>query len=136
MAQLAGEVADGILLNWMTSGYLSQTGARVREAAEQTGRPAPSLMAYVRCGFAPGAEQRLDQELAQYDTVPYFQEHLARMGATGHDTCVMAAEIDSLQAGISRFEAVLDETIVRAITPTDGLDDLQALLRACAPDRA
>jgi alkanesulfonate monooxygenase SsuD/methylene tetrahydromethanopterin reductase-like flavin-dependent oxidoreductase (luciferase family) len=136
MAQLAAEVADGVLLNWMTADYLGQSGELVREAAEQAGRPAPSLMAYVRCGLEPGADRRLDQELAYYDGVSYFQEHLARMGATGRETCVLAPESDGLQAGIARFEAVLDETIVRAITPTDDLDDLQALLRACAPDRA
>ncbi|HZI45311.1 MAG TPA: LLM class flavin-dependent oxidoreductase [Ilumatobacter sp.] len=136
MAQLAGEVADGVLLNWMTSEYLAQSGELVREAAQQAARPAPSLMAYVRCGLEPGAEQRLDQELAYYDSVSYFQEHLARMGASGRDTCVLAPDSNGLQAGIARFEAVLDETIVRAITPTDDLDDLQELLRACAPDRA
>ena len=136
MAQLAGEVADGVLLNWMTSAYLAHAGELVREAAEDAGRPDPSLMAYVRCGLMPGAAPRLAQEIAHYDSVTYFHEHLARMGASARDTCVLAADGEELQAGISRFEAVLDETIVRAITPTDDLGDLQQLLRACAPGRA
>ena len=38
--------------------------------------------------------------------------------------------------GIAPFEAALDETIVRAITPTDGLGDILPLLRACDPRRA
>jgi alkanesulfonate monooxygenase SsuD/methylene tetrahydromethanopterin reductase-like flavin-dependent oxidoreductase (luciferase family) len=136
MSQLSGEIADGVLLNWMTSDYLTHTGELVRRAAEAAGRPIPSLMAYVRCGLAPDAEPRLAQELAYYESVAHFHEHLARMGAPARDTCVSAADGDGLQDGIARFEAVLDETIVRAVTPTDELGDLQTLLRACAPDRA
>jgi alkanesulfonate monooxygenase SsuD/methylene tetrahydromethanopterin reductase-like flavin-dependent oxidoreductase (luciferase family) len=134
MAELAGEVADGVLLNWMTADYLGRAGALVRDAARGAGRPAPMVMAYVRCGLAPGADARLEREIANYDDVSYFQEHLVRMGATARETCVMETDADGLQAGIARFEAVLDETIVRAITATDSLDDLQQLLRACAPD--
>jgi alkanesulfonate monooxygenase SsuD/methylene tetrahydromethanopterin reductase-like flavin-dependent oxidoreductase (luciferase family) len=136
MAQLAGEVADGVLLNWMTSDYLAHSGDLVQQAAQQAGRPGPMLMAYVRCGLAPAAESRLAQELAHYAGDSHFEQHVERMGASARDTCVMATDGDGLQAGIARFEAVLDETIVRAITPTDELDDVLLLLRACAPSRA
>jgi len=136
MSQLSGEIADGVLLNWMTSDYLAHTGELVRRAAEAAGRPIPALMAYVRCGLAPDAEPRLVQELAYYESVTHFHEHLARMGATARDTCVVGTDSDGLRAGIARFEAVLDETIVRAVTPTDSLEDIQTLLRACAPRRA
>jgi len=136
MSALSGEVADGVLLNWMTAAYASKTGELVRRAAELANRPIPSLMAYVRCGLGPDAEPRLEQELTYYESVPHFQDHLARMGATARDTCVLAGDGDGLQAGIAAFAPVLDETIVRAITPTDRLDDLQSLLRACAPSRA
>jgi alkanesulfonate monooxygenase SsuD/methylene tetrahydromethanopterin reductase-like flavin-dependent oxidoreductase (luciferase family) len=135
MAQLSGEVADGVLLNWMTAGYSASSGEIVREAAARMKRPSPMLMAYVRCGLTPGADARLEREIAYYDDVSYFQEHLERMGASARDTCVTAPDDDGLQAGIAHFEAVLDETIVRAITPTDSLADLQRLLHACAPGR-
>jgi alkanesulfonate monooxygenase SsuD/methylene tetrahydromethanopterin reductase-like flavin-dependent oxidoreductase (luciferase family) len=136
MAQLAGEIADGVLLNWMTSDYLAHSAGLVQEAAESTGRPIPMLMAYVRCGLAPDAEPRLEQELAHYAGDSHFQQHVDRMGATARDTCVLAPDRGGLQDGLARFDAVLDETIVRAITPTDELDDLLQLLRACAPGRA
>jgi alkanesulfonate monooxygenase SsuD/methylene tetrahydromethanopterin reductase-like flavin-dependent oxidoreductase (luciferase family) len=136
MSRLSGEVADGVLLNWMTSDYLAATGALVRRAAEDAGRPIPSLMAYVRCGLTPDADARLERELAYYESESHFHEHLARMGATARDTCVVAGDSDGLQHGIAPFEAVLDEAIVRAITPTDEVADLQTLLRACAPRRA
>ena len=55
------------------------------------------------------------------------------MGASPADTCVLRSDDVELQSGIARYEAVLDETIVRAITPDDSLDSVLKLLRACAP---
>jgi alkanesulfonate monooxygenase SsuD/methylene tetrahydromethanopterin reductase-like flavin-dependent oxidoreductase (luciferase family) len=136
MSELSGEIAEGVLLNWMTSDYIGRTGELVRRAAERATRPRPSLLGYVRCGLAPDAEARLAQELAYYDSTAHFHEHLVRMGATARGTCVVASDGDGLQDGIAAFETVLDETIVRAITPTDALADVQTLLRACAPRRA
>lgn len=34
------------------------------------------------------------------------------------------------------YEAVLDETVVRAITPDDTIDSILALARACAPEHS
>ena len=133
MAALAGEVADGVLLNWMTPHYVARLGQLTADAAERTHRARPQLMAYVRCGFAPAAEPRLRQELHRYAGVTSFEHHVERMGVSGAATCVLESDASALQAGIARFETVLDETVVRAITPTDGIDDLVALLEACAP---
>jgi alkanesulfonate monooxygenase SsuD/methylene tetrahydromethanopterin reductase-like flavin-dependent oxidoreductase (luciferase family) len=136
MGELAGEVADGILLNWMTPEYLAHNGQLVREAAARSDRLSPALIAYVRCGLTPGAEPRLEQELAHYTSVRSFTDHVARMGAAPRDTCVFAPDPRALQRGLARFQPVLDETIVRAVTPTDGIHDLAALMHACAPEPA
>lgn len=86
-------------------------------------------------GQLAGEAERLGYT-SYYESVSHFHEHLARMGATARDTCVVAAGAAGLHAGIEPFEAVLDETIVRAITPTDSFADIATLLRACAPRRA
>jgi alkanesulfonate monooxygenase SsuD/methylene tetrahydromethanopterin reductase-like flavin-dependent oxidoreductase (luciferase family) len=133
MSALAGEVAGGALFNWLTPDFAERSGRWVLDAVEP-GRPSrPSLMAYVRCGLSPGAEPRLREELGRYAGVPQFERHLARMGAGIEETCVLAPDGATLQAGIARYEAVLDEAIVRAVTPDDGLGCLLALMRACAP---
>jgi alkanesulfonate monooxygenase SsuD/methylene tetrahydromethanopterin reductase-like flavin-dependent oxidoreductase (luciferase family) len=134
MSALAGGAADGVLFNWMTPGYLKDAGEAVRAAAETAGNDRPATMAYVRCALTPAADARLAEEIARYESIPSYQRHLERMGATGRDTCVVGNDHAAMQAGIAPFEAVLDETVVRAITPTDSLDDLLELLRACAPD--
>jgi alkanesulfonate monooxygenase SsuD/methylene tetrahydromethanopterin reductase-like flavin-dependent oxidoreductase (luciferase family) len=133
MSALAGEVADGVLFNWLTPDHAEHAGRWVRDGAATAHRPRPSLMGYVRCGLMPHAEERLRLELERYAGIPSFEQHVARMGVSASDTCVLGSDGTALQAGIAAYEAVLDETIVRAITADDGLDDLLALLRACAP---
>jgi alkanesulfonate monooxygenase SsuD/methylene tetrahydromethanopterin reductase-like flavin-dependent oxidoreductase (luciferase family) len=124
MAALGGQVGDGVLLNWLTPEHAERS-------REWVGRG--SVRGYVRCGFLPGAAGRLRQELARYDGLPQFERHLERMGAGAADTCVLRHGAAALQAGIAPYEEVLDETIVRTVTPDDELDTLLALVRACAP---
>jgi hypothetical protein len=75
----------------------------------------------------------MQEELDRYGAIPSYGRHLQRMGAAGSDTYVVGPDAEAMDAGLARFEAVLDETVARAITPSDELDDLLALLRACAP---
>ena len=133
MSALAGATADGVLFNWLTPDHAEHDGRRVVEAAESAGRPRPLLMAYVRCGVTPAAHARLQAELAHYDGVPQFRRHLERMGVDAPETCVLASDAGALQAGIAQYEAVLDETIVRAVVPGGHRDGLVALAEACAP---
>jgi alkanesulfonate monooxygenase SsuD/methylene tetrahydromethanopterin reductase-like flavin-dependent oxidoreductase (luciferase family) len=132
MARLAGEEADGVLFNWMTPDYAGEMGRSVQEAASGAGHVALRV-AYVRCGLSPAADVRMQEELDRYGAIPSYGRHLQRMGAAGIDTYVLGPDAEAMDAGLARFEAVLDETVARAITPSDELDDLLALLRACAP---
>ena len=136
MSALSGEVADGVLFNWMTPEYTAHAGQLVLDAAAAAGRPKPARMAYVRCGLIPAAEARLAQELDRYAGIPTYERHVTRMGASVRDACVTGPDGSVLQAGIAAHDAVLDETIVRAITPDDTLESLLELLHACAPEQA
>ncbi len=123
MTGLAGEIADGVLFNWFTTEFERQSGELVTAAASQAGRPQPLIMSYVRCGLLPHAQHRL-------------QERAVRMGISAHETCVSGTDAATLQTGIAAHEQVLDETIVRAITPDDRAASILELLRAwncCVP---
>jgi alkanesulfonate monooxygenase SsuD/methylene tetrahydromethanopterin reductase-like flavin-dependent oxidoreductase (luciferase family) len=133
MCALAGEVADGVLFNWLTPEFAERSGRWVLDAAEQAGRPRPYLMAYVRCALLPQAEARLREEAERYTSIPKYGLHFERMGTSAFDTAVSGDHTRPLQEGIARHEAVLDETIVRAITPDDSAESILELLRACAP---
>lgn len=135
MTQLAGEIADGVLFNWFTPEFERQASQRVADAASQAGRPRPMAMAYVRCGLLPQAQAKLAERAARYAAIPQYARHFSRMGFDAVDTLVSSADAASLQAGIAEHEQVLDETIVRAITPDDSASNILELLRACAPAR-
>lgn len=135
MCALAGEVADGVLFNWLTPEFAERSGRWVLDAAEQAVRPRPSLMAYVRCALVPDAEARLRDESSRYSRIGKYGDHFRRMGTSAYDTCVSGPDAEALQAGIARHERVLDETVVRAITRDDSAESILTLLRACAPLR-
>src|SRR4029453_13690302 len=48
MCQLAGEVADGVLLNWVTPEYARRSADLVRAGAAAAKRPAPKIYSYWR----------------------------------------------------------------------------------------
>ena len=73
------------------------------------------------------------EERSRYASIPQYARHFARMGVSARDTCVSGPDAATLQAGIAAHEQVLDETIVRAITPDDTAESILELLRACAP---
>lgn len=135
MCELAGEVADGVLFNWLIPSFAEHSGRIVLDAAEQAGRNRPELMAYVRCALLPGAEERLEVESGRYASFPKYAAHFERMGVSARNTCISSTDAATLQAGIAPHEAVLDETVVRAITADDGLGSIMELLHACAPSR-
>src|SRR2546427_1005160 len=59
MCRLAGEIADGVLFNWLTPEYARQSAERVREGAAAARPPTPQLYAYVRAALGPAAGDRL-----------------------------------------------------------------------------
>jgi alkanesulfonate monooxygenase SsuD/methylene tetrahydromethanopterin reductase-like flavin-dependent oxidoreductase (luciferase family) len=131
MCRLAGALADGILLNWLTPAYTAPSVEWVRAAAAEAGRPTPRLMTYVRTALPEGAA-RLQVEADRYAAIPVYGAHFARMGVAPVSTGV-AGPAGAIQAGLAAYAVLLDETIVRAITPNDTLDEIMALLTAAAP---
>lgn len=131
MCQLAGEAADGVLLNWLTVDYARQSAAWVVEAAQIAGQPLPRLLGYVRVALPEGAE-RLETEAARYDAIPHYHAHFERMGVAPAATGI-AAEAPTIQETLAGFETALDEVTARAVTPNDTLDEILAVLRAAAP---
>ena len=76
MLQLAGEIADGVLLSWTAASYMKQAVQLVREGAEKIGRN-PSeveISGYVRLAVTD------DVEAGQAS----LQSQIARYGSGGH----------------------------------------------------
>jgi alkanesulfonate monooxygenase SsuD/methylene tetrahydromethanopterin reductase-like flavin-dependent oxidoreductase (luciferase family) len=131
MCRLAGEAADGLLLNWLTPDYARVSAGWAVEAAAAAGRPTPLRLAYARVAL-PAAAGRAQAEADRYAAIPAYAAHFARMGVPARAT-VLVGEPPALQAGLAAFEAALDEVVARAITPADSEAELMALLAAVAP---
>ncbi|MGZ4149928.1 MAG: LLM class flavin-dependent oxidoreductase, partial [Actinomycetota bacterium] len=81
--RLAGEVADGVLLNWCTPERVARAVVGVREGAEEAGRdPAEvTLGVYVRASLGDGSGLDLARRAAgEYASYPAYARQFAAMG--------------------------------------------------------
>jgi alkanesulfonate monooxygenase SsuD/methylene tetrahydromethanopterin reductase-like flavin-dependent oxidoreductase (luciferase family) len=132
MCHLAGEVADGVLFNWLTPDYARRSADIVRAGAAAAKRPAPRLYAYVRVALGAGAADRLNDEGGRYAGIPAYAAHFARMGGKPLDTAIPAASPAAIKAALGAWRGAVDEVVLRAIVATDTVDDHLALVRAAA----
>ena len=89
MCQLAGELADGVILNWATPAYVREALANVRLGAERAGRdPAQiDVACYVRVSAGAPADvmrHALARELARYIAMPYYRQMFESAGFAPH----------------------------------------------------
>lgn len=136
MCHLAGEVADGVLFNWLTPEYARRSVEWVQAGAAKAGRQTPALAAYVRVALGDDAARRLTEEGSRYARIPAYADHFRRMGVAPVDTCIAASSAEAIQEALAAWDGVLDEVVVRAITPHDTVEETLALVRAAAPLRA
>src|SRR6185295_1606314 len=72
MCHLAGEVADGVLLNWVTPEYARKSADQVRAGAASANRPAPTIYSYVRLAMGAAAMPNLQVESDRYGSIPQY----------------------------------------------------------------
>jgi alkanesulfonate monooxygenase SsuD/methylene tetrahydromethanopterin reductase-like flavin-dependent oxidoreductase (luciferase family) len=133
MCRLAGEIADGVLFNWLTPEHASRSADWVAAGAAAAGRPRPTLFAYVRVALGPDAGARLAVEGARYAAIPAYGDHFARMGVAPVATAIAAADPDAIPPALAPWRDVVDEVVLRALTAHDTLDEHLAILRAARP---
>jgi alkanesulfonate monooxygenase SsuD/methylene tetrahydromethanopterin reductase-like flavin-dependent oxidoreductase (luciferase family) len=130
MCQLAGEVADGVLFNWLTPEYARRSAELVRAGADAAERPMPRLYAYVRVAVGAAAAVRLADEGGRYDAIPAYHAHFVRMGVKPVDTAIAAAAADGIKQALAAWEGAVDEVVLRAINAKDTVEDHLTLVRA------
>lgn len=133
MCRLAGEVADGVLLNWLTPEHARLSTDWVREGAAAAGRRPPKVFAYVRLAIGAAGRARLEDEGARYAAIPAYGAHFDRMGVKPAATGIAVDRPAEVRAALERWRGVLDEIVLRAIPGTDTAEEHLALVRAGAP---
>jgi alkanesulfonate monooxygenase SsuD/methylene tetrahydromethanopterin reductase-like flavin-dependent oxidoreductase (luciferase family) len=133
MCRLAGEVADGVLFNWLTPEYARRSADLVREGATAAKRTMPRTYAYVRLAMGSAGIARLADEGGRYAGIPAYAAHFARMGVKPVDTAISGQTPADIRAGLAKWTGAVDEVVLRAITAHDTVDETLALVRAAKP---
>jgi alkanesulfonate monooxygenase SsuD/methylene tetrahydromethanopterin reductase-like flavin-dependent oxidoreductase (luciferase family) len=133
MCRLAGEIGDGVLLNWVTPEYARRSADLVRDGAAAARRPAPRIFAYVRLALGAAAHDRLTGEANRYAAIPAYGANFERMGVKPETTAIAAHTPGDIAPALARWHGVVDEVVLRAITAADTVDETVALVRAAHP---
>jgi alkanesulfonate monooxygenase SsuD/methylene tetrahydromethanopterin reductase-like flavin-dependent oxidoreductase (luciferase family) len=130
LARLGGQLADGVLLNWMMPAHAAEARGWVHEGAVEAGRAAPITALYIRVAVGAGASQRLTDEESRYRrlAVAHFAAIDVPLGAVGVSG---SARTDVVEA-LAPYRSVLELPIVRVLAGDD-LPALVAVAEAAAP---
>ncbi|HVC76549.1 MAG TPA: LLM class flavin-dependent oxidoreductase [Candidatus Micrarchaeaceae archaeon] len=86
MLDVAGELADGVALNWCTPDQVAWSRSRLAAAALAAGRPTPLVIEYIRTAVDPDGELALrtvgGAALRYAFGSPAYRRHFEKMGFT------------------------------------------------------
>ena len=157
MLRLAGEVADGVSLNWCSPERLAWSRERIQLAAAAAGRPAPVISEYIRTAVDPdpaAARSALWQAAAGYALGPIaYRKHFDRMGFGAELKVIEATAAEpsgglldaagahgrpgEVRAKFNRLAEGLEVAIVRVLVTEPGsLGSALRVLEECAQTRA
>jgi alkanesulfonate monooxygenase SsuD/methylene tetrahydromethanopterin reductase-like flavin-dependent oxidoreductase (luciferase family) len=135
MLALAGEIADGVLLDWPAPRYVADAAEIVTHGAAAESRPRPWIGGYVFTAVGSSGIAKLRREANHYAAIPSYAAHFARMGVGPMEAVAYGEDAAALGRALTPFDAVLDETVVRAVVAQDAATTAGylELLRATAP---
>lgn len=132
MCTVAGEVADGVLLNWLTPDAAQRSLAWIRDGADRAQRSMPRVMAYVRVAIEGEGSDRFAHEAATYGSYPQYAAHFERMGIRAEDTGIVGTSV-AIHDALTQWDDIVDEVVLRVITATDTTDEIARVVDAVAP---
>jgi 5,10-methylenetetrahydromethanopterin reductase len=156
MIQLAGEVADGVLLNWCTPERIGRARATLTEAARRAGRDPVSvtLATYIRACVEPDdavAVQAIAPQAQQYASIPHYRAHFEQMGlaeeaaaaASGEDpgplirAVTLVGDAKTASARLQAYrDAGADLPVVYPVPALEPLSSMLGTVLALAPEPA
>ena len=130
MCHLAGEVADGVLFNWLTPEHARRSAEQVRAGAAAAKRQPPTIFSYVRLAMGAAARPTLQEEADRYGAIPAYAANFARMGVKPIETTISADTPADVKRAIARWDGAVDQLIFRAIVARDTVEENLGLVRA------
>jgi len=132
MCELAGEVADGVLFNWLTPEHARASAELVRQGAAKAKRTPPKLFAYVRLAVGDAGTARVRKEADRYAAIPAYAANFARMGVDPVATAIAVSRAEMIPAALAKWRGVVDEVVLRALPSEDTVEEMVTLVRAAA----
>jgi probable F420-dependent oxidoreductase len=130
MLRLAGELADGVLLNYLPASHVAESVAHVREGEAAAGRPAGSttVYAYVHAGVCERADgiDAARRDLFSYAVVDAYARSFERAGFGEEVAAVRAAHGAGDREGAL---AAVSDAMVDAIDVMGDADRVGAAVR-------
>ena len=133
MCELAGEVADGVLFNWLTPEHARASAELVRQGAAKAKRKPPTLFAYVRLAVGAAGVARVKKEADRYAGIPAYAANFRRMGVDPSTTAIAVSRADMVAPALAQWRGVVDEVVLRALPGDDTAEETVTLVRAAAP---
>jgi alkanesulfonate monooxygenase SsuD/methylene tetrahydromethanopterin reductase-like flavin-dependent oxidoreductase (luciferase family) len=130
LCRLAGQLADGVLFNWMLPAHAAEAHGWVDEGALAAGRVAPTTALYVRVAVGSDAAKRLRDEEGRYRRLAaaHFDSMNVPLGTVG----VPGSARPDVVEGVAPYRSVVDLPIVRVLAGDD-LSSLVDVAEAAAP---
>jgi len=102
--RLAGEIADGVLLNWCTPSRVAQARTQVAEGAAAAGRSADAITiaVYVRAALVEGSLATAEAMATEYASYPSYRGQFASMGIDPTDAGAIARGVMLLDPATAR----------------------------------
>jgi alkanesulfonate monooxygenase SsuD/methylene tetrahydromethanopterin reductase-like flavin-dependent oxidoreductase (luciferase family) len=134
MCELAGEVADGVLFNWLTPEHAKRSVELVKQGAANARRSPPRMYSYVRLSLGASARPAMQQEADRYGAIPAYAANFTRMGKQPIETTIAAATTADVRKAIDQWQGSgVDELIFRAIVAADTVEENLKLVEAAKP---
>jgi alkanesulfonate monooxygenase SsuD/methylene tetrahydromethanopterin reductase-like flavin-dependent oxidoreductase (luciferase family) len=130
MCHLGGELADGVLLNWMLPAHAEQARGWVHEGAVAAGRAAPITALYIRVAVGDGAARRVRDEEGRYRQLA--AAHFATMNAPPGSVGVSGSARRDVVEALAPYRSAVDLPIARVLAAND-IASLLAVADAAAP---
>ncbi len=140
--RLAGEIADGVILNWCTPDRVAEARDAIRAAAGEAGRDPDSvtISVYVRAAFSDRADEALLGAAAEYASYPAYARQFEAMGVEPSPGAVVDAVClrGDRAAARERLDAYRQAgadlpVVYPALAPGEGPEASIAVLRALSP---
>lgn len=136
--RLAGEIGDGVLLNWCTPDRVAEARDAIRAAAGEAARDpdAVTIAVYVRASFSGRADEALLAAASEYASYPAYARQFEAMGIEPSpeaivDAVCLRGDPDRARARLEAYrKAGADLPVVYPVlAPGEGREAALAVLR-------